>query len=549
MPFSSSSSPPSKDEETTKIIQTRLRTKNTYDPYNGLATSHIPSSTDTSEYWSNGTITHFSTNQTNHHHHNTPSPSFAPVPRVMASSSIISNAVPVQQTLRSSKQLLLQSSKPMAKNSGEAALASSGGAPSSPIDTTSIISNNSDSASNSNNNANAGGVDNEVRNSIIAGSVAGITSCLIFHPFDVIRTKIQATTNLSPISSSSTAAAVSTAATSTATSSSREGSAAILSSTSKRIGTSSSTSSATTTNAAKKVVTKATSKYKGPIATFKTTLRHGGFKSLYTGISLPLAAQAAYKATVMTVNRITKSALLEYKTVEQRKVGIFTPYQFKWNDYFICGAVSGAINACIFVAPVEYVRNQLIHQQTLNAKQVKLLAAKHGGDITLAKKLMKKSLQHNRVVMNGPYDVVRRTLKTNGITGLWRGASVTLIRDSIGCGTFFVCFEAGQRYLPSITGKEQGAFVHTIGSGFMAGFGYWLSSLPLDSLKTLVQTGKSSSAMDTIRVLIKRDGIGGILQLYRGWQLAFSRGSPSAAVTLTTYSTTYDFLGRVLDSP
>ena len=81
----------------------------------------------------------------------------------------------------------------------------------------------------------------------------------------------------------------------------------------------------------------------------------------------------------------------------------------------------------------------------------------------------------------------------------------------------------------------------------MAGFGYWFASLPLDSLKTLVQTGKSTSALETVKYLIERDGVyGGISQLYRGWQLAFGRGSPAAAVTLTTYSAVYSFCTTTL---
>eukprot|EP00557_Chaetoceros_sp_GSL56_P007977 CAMPEP_0176490612 /NCGR_PEP_ID=MMETSP0200_2-20121128/7967_1 /TAXON_ID=947934 /ORGANISM="Chaetoceros sp., Strain GSL56" /LENGTH=56 /DNA_ID=CAMNT_0017887937 /DNA_START=1158 /DNA_END=1325 /DNA_ORIENTATION=- len=55
-------------------------------------------------------------------------------------------------------------------------------------------------------------------------------------------------------------------------------------------------------------------------------------------------------------------------------------------------------------------------------------------------------------------------------------------------------------------------------------------TLPLDALKTLVQTGKANSALDTFSLLIQRDGIvKTAAQLYRGWQLAFGRGAPSAA--------------------
>jgi solute carrier family 25 carnitine/acylcarnitine transporter 20/29 len=73
--------------------------------------------------------------------------------------------------------------------------------------------------------------------------------------------------------------------------------------------------------------------------------------------------------------------------------------------------------------------------------------------------------------------------------------------------------------------------------------GYWAITLPLDTLKTLVQTGKTNSAMNTVSLLVNRDGFyGAVSQLYRGWQMAFGRGTPSAAITLTTYSAVYHFL-------
>jgi hypothetical protein len=327
--------------------------------------------------------------------------------------------------------------------------------------------------------------ENEVRDSIIAGSIAGMTSIVLFHPFDVIRTKMQSTTKLKAIE--------------TTTAASKQIGATILSASAPKNGISSSS---------------------GPIAVFSHTIKNGGIRAFYTGFSFPLAAQAAYKSTVFTVNRMSQNAVVDFKTRELWKTGTFTPYQLKPVDHFVCGFVSGAVNALVFVSPVEYVRNQLIAQHTNIAQGTNLKNA----------------------VMNGPVDVIRTTLKSKGILGLWRGAGVTFVRDSFGCGAFFVLFELGKKKLPSVTGIDPESRLNTIGSGMMAGLGYWMASLPLDSLKTLVQTGQATSAWSTVSFLVNRDGIfGAYSQLYRGWQLAFGRGAPSAAVTLTTYSAVYHF--------
>ena len=328
--------------------------------------------------------------------------------------------------------------------------------------------------------------EHEVRNSIMAGSTAGMISVTIFHPFDVIRTKMQVSTKL---------------ATDNVTATSRQAGATLLS-----------------TSTPKNTITSSS----GPIAVFSHTIKNGGMRAFYTGFSFPLLAQACYKSTIFTVNRVAQNFVVDMKTEEQWKTGIFTPYQLKLSDHFVCGSMSGAINALVFVSPVEYVRNQLIAQHT------------HVADGTTSK------LKYG--VMSGPLELVKATLKREGIIGLWRGAGITLARDSIGCGSFFLFFELGKTYLPMVTGAEPSSQIHTIGAGMCAGLGYWAITLPLDALKTLVQTGKTNSAMNTVSLLVNRDGLyGAASQLYRGWQLAFGRGTPSAAVTLTTYSAVYHF--------
>jgi hypothetical protein len=371
-------------------------------------------------------------------------------------------------------------------------------------------------ASQSQNQSNAAAVSkskhrNEVRDSIFAGSIAGMTSCALFHPFDVIRTKMQTSTSIS--SATATAASTSGRGTATATA------AGILTSTANPKATIRNTSISSSS---------------GPLAVISHTYKNGGMRAFYTGITLPIAAQAMYKSTVLTVNRVSTSMLIDWKSKEQRKIGIFYPYQLNSGDRFLCGAISGAVNALLFVCPVEYVRNQLIHQHTKRA-QGKLPTTAMGTGAAMGTESS---------YMRGPIDVIRKTIKTKGMFGLWRGAGVTLVRDSIGCGAFFIANDFGEKNISRLTGHEKGSMVNTIGAGFFAGFGYWFVSLPLDALKTLVQTGKASSATDTFSFLIKRDGIAGVGQLYRGWQVAFGRGSPSAAVTLTTYSIVYNFCER-----
>jgi mitochondrial ornithine carrier protein len=291
-----------------------------------------------------------------------------------------------------------------------------------------------------------------VLNSILAGSVAGIASTSVVYPFDLIRTKMQS------------------------------------------MG----------------MDMKATT----PIQVFRHTLQNGGIPALYTGISVPLAAQALYKATVFAGNNFAKHAVTEWNTREENEID----YQLSLMDVFWCGFTGGAINAALFVTPVEYVRNQLIAQHTRIAN----------GIVT------------DMPVMKGPLDVVKCTLQTKGVAGLWRGLGVTVARDSIGCGFFFGAMHTTQKKLAP---DGNPSLAVTLLSGVSAGLSFWFSTLPLDTLKTWVQNGTATSARGGFSESMKRYGaIGTFQQLTRGWQMAFGRGAPSAAIMVVTYDYTHRYL-------
>ena len=83
----------------------------------------------------------------------------------------------------------------------------------------------------------------------------------------------------------------------------------------------------------------------------------------------------------------------------------------------------------------------------------------------------------------------------------------------------------------------------TIFSGAVAGLSYWLAALPLDSVKTWVQSDMAESAMGSVQASLKEQGLGSTLKrLFSGFQVAYARGIPSAAITVTTYSLCYNYL-------
>ena len=241
--------------------------------------------------------------------------------------------------------------------------------------------------------------------SILSGSIAGIASTCLFHPTDVLRTKVQAAAFSAPTGGGSGRGA---------------GSGAGI--------------------------------HTRPLSVLVNTFRNGGIRALYTGVTPVLGAQAVYKACVFTVNNVTMSKIKDYRS---KKGGsgaytyVYTPTLF---DIWFCGVCGGCVNGVAFVSPVEFVRNQ----------QIALHSRVSTAEGTSSEAMRRK--------MKTPLDIIRQTLREKGILGLWRGTGVTVLRDSLGCGGFFLMNELGRRHLgPYLGGRESKATF--LAAGACAGWG------------------------------------------------------------------------------
>ena len=462
---------------THRYVRTRLVEDNPRDRYDlkivGLQHHH-----QYAEYWTNGrtTLLHIPTNNTSGGSVNNTTTA------TIANKSVI---------MTSQQQEQQQSTTPATPSSSSSSTSSS---PSrSTGNTFQKKTTTNSSSSNNNNNTNV------IRNSLLAGSAAGMASTIACHPFDVIRVKMQSSAPLA-------AAAAATATTSTTAAAAAAAAAASTTTTGGSIGM---------------------------VATVRNTIQFGGgLRALYTGLTLPLAAQAVYKSTVFTVNNVTETFIKEWQTQENYKLGNFTPYKLTLWDKFLSGFMGGAVNAALFCTPVEYVRNQQIAQIGSSSS---------------------KSL-HTMKASGGPISVIQRTVNTNGIQGLWRGMASTILRDSVGCGFFFVSMAYAQEYLSSpSTTTSRFHDDHTNGSkvqqqqpppststiiisGAVAGVSFWIWALPVDTLKTWIQNGSATNLTHAIQMSQRHGLLQSIPSLFRGWQVAYTRGAPSAAITVLTYS-------------
>ena len=221
---------------------------------------------------------------------------------------------------------------------------------------------------------------------------------------------------------------------------------------------------------------------------------------------------------------MTEQAICNWKTLENQKLGNFTTYKLNSIDRFVSGFMGGAVNAALFVTPVEYIRNAQITQ--MNQSQ---------------------GVYGRMLKPPGPMQVIKSTILSNGVSGLWRGMASTVLRDSLGCGCFFAALAYTQQLLTQNhkdrrDGPPSNSVLVT--SGAVAGVAFWLVGLPLDTMKTWIQNGTARNLQHAWQLAQQEGFMSGISSLNRGWQVAYGRGAPAAAITVTTYSLVYSALSK-----
>jgi solute carrier family 25 carnitine/acylcarnitine transporter 20/29 len=242
-------------------------------------------------------------------------------------------------------------------------------------------------------------------------------------------------------------------------------------------------------------------------ACVRDTADKEGLRGFYKGFSGPFIAQGVYKSVLFSVNSLTQKHLFH----SSRQGGAL----------FVSGFISGSVNAVV-VAPVEIIRTNLI------------FAKRDGTSYSLA-------------------GSIRNIASRQGIFGLWKGLLPAVMRDGPGMGFYFLAFDRAKSTLSEE--NKPVSLMTRILAGAAAGAGFWLVALPVDTIKTVVEA-EAVNAEKTLRLhttgtlnlisSVTRQlwNEGGIRRLYRAWPVAFGRGLPSAAITLTTFDICTEYLSK-----
>jgi len=148
----------------------------------------------------------------------------------------------------------------------------------------------------------------------------------------------------------------------------------------------------------------------------------------------------------------------------------------------------------------------------------------------------------------GPLPLAQHILATEGYRSLFRGYLATNLRDSVASVAYFATYEWLKRKLTPEGEKRPGVW-GTLFAGGMAGIMNWLPAIPIDTLKSRLQTapeGRYKHGIRSVaRELIAEHGLAqSVRVMYRGTGAVVIRAFPANAATFVGYETAKTFLAK-----
>ncbi|KNC99059.1 uncharacterized protein SPPG_06008 [Spizellomyces punctatus DAOM BR117] len=231
-------------------------------------------------------------------------------------------------------------------------------------------------------------------------------------------------------------------------------------------------------------------KYANAIDCLKITVREEGALALYKGVTSPLLGVGICNAVLFAANGGFRRWIGGGR--EDLTVG----------EYVFAGALSGGVIAWVN-CPVELLKVKLQTQYTTGSEQQ----------------------------FKGVLDCGLKTLRQQGIQGLYRGIGITIVRDVPSFAAYFGAYEGTKAYLKSHN-KELNP-LQLILAGGIAGIAAWLPCYPQDVIKSRIQSDtRNMSTMQYAREIWLQAGWKGF---FKGFGPTMLRAFPANAATFLAY--------------
>ncbi|KAI9473512.1 MAG: mitochondrial carrier domain-containing protein [Benjaminiella poitrasii] len=136
----------------------------------------------------------------------------------------------------------------------------------------------------------------------------------------------------------------------------------------------------------------------------------------------------------------------------------------------------------------------------------------------------------------GVIDCGIRSIRTQGLLGIYRGTWMTLLRDVPGYFGYFVCYEGTKRVFQSLKPNEQLSTSELLIAGGLSGIAAWIPSYPQDVIKSCYQNDPRYKTYRQVFYHILR--MRGSRAFFVGIVPAMARAFPANAATFFVYEMT-----------
>lgn len=129
-------------------------------------------------------------------------------------------------------------------------------------------------------------------------------------------------------------------------------------------------------------------------------------------------------------------------------------------------------------------------------------------------------------------DCLSKTYQDGGIRSLFRGTGSCVLRDVPGNAVYFGAYEYVKTLSCQLEGRDKVSTLGTLMAGGCAGMANGLVAIPVDTLKSRLQTaptGDYKNLFDVFHTLVRTEGS---IALFRGWAPALLRAFPANAACL-----------------
>lgn len=239
----------------------------------------------------------------------------------------------------------------------------------------------------------------------------------------------------------------------------------------------------------------------------KDVIKNEGLLAFYKGTLPPLFGVGVCVSLQFYGFHEAKRQILQYTGQSQLNL---------WPQTYIAGAVAGVVNSPV-TSPVEQLR---ILSQSSSGELISLTST------------------------------VKKIFAEHGIRGIYRGFDITLIREFQAYGVWFLTYEALIKKIVELhhyKSRDQIGTPELLACGALAGNALWLSSYPLDVIKSNIQSdgwrAKSKfdgSAIKAVRYIYAHHGFTGF---WRGIVPCLLRAVPCSAGTFASVELALRLMG------